>query len=132
MKKITLLFGAIICLFFHQIAKSATQPIAASDEVIYVPIEDKKNKNNGSNNRSLIVPIDCWYNLQREELYVESSAEDRLETICLRNPQSFETIAYDLNGVSQCSVSIPMNWRTYTITIYTETGKEYWGWFVVE
>ncbi len=131
MKKLSLIAVVIFCQLSPIIVKSNPVSLSIGD-VIYVPLEEKDDKKKNPNSRSLNIPIECWCDSLSEELHVVSFDQVRIVEVVLQNMQSLETIPYDLCGASQGVLPLPLNEGTYILSIYTETGKEYWGWFVVE
>ncbi len=129
MKKLSYILVLLTWLFFADYAISASVFAGENGGVIYIPIEEEEDKSNKRNNRTVGVPIQCWYDAEECAVFVESligildiSIQNHSLTSCTH--QQMES-----DDISELEIPISGSPGYYTITIYTEDDRVFWGEF---
>ena len=78
MKKLSYILVLLTWLFLADYAISASVFAGENGGVIYIPIEEEEDKSNKRNNRTVGVPIQCWYDAEEVRTVLVNESHDGL------------------------------------------------------
>lgn len=101
---------------------------------IKIPINPPSDTTKVDLHRSLFMDEmpECLYDPTSKVVLVNSYSGYGFMDVLVLNHTTMEVVSDMVETNTTSSIPISGSAGYYTLTIFTETGKEYWGWFVVE